>query len=151
MIVDEIRKYCLSFPDATENLQWGDDLCFKIRGKIFAILGLTAVPQKMCFKCSPESFAELVEREDIHPAPYVGRYKWVMLDHLSALRTDELKDLIRRSYEMVAAKAPKSKPTAPRLKKTSLKKTSGKKTSGKKTSGKKKGTAVAHKTRAKKR
>jgi predicted DNA-binding protein (MmcQ/YjbR family) len=108
MSVDEIRKYCLSFPDATENLQWGDDLCFKIRGKIFATLALTAVPQKMCFKCSPESFAELVEREGIHPAPYVGRYKWVILDHLNALRSDELKDFIGQSYEMVAAKAPKS-------------------------------------------
>jgi hypothetical protein len=25
----------LSFPQATENLQWGDDLCFKIGGGIF--------------------------------------------------------------------------------------------------------------------
>jgi predicted DNA-binding protein (MmcQ/YjbR family) len=109
MSVDEIREYCLSFPHATENLQWGDDLCFKIRGKIFATLALTAIPQKMCFKCKPESFAELIERENIHPAPYVGRYKWVMLDHLGALRNDELKAFIRQSYEMVAAKAPKSK------------------------------------------
>ncbi|HSY90871.1 MAG TPA: MmcQ/YjbR family DNA-binding protein [Candidatus Binatus sp.] len=108
MSVDDLRKYCLSFPDATENLQWGDDLCFKIRGKIFATLALTAVPQKMCFKCTPESFAELVEREGIHPAPYVGRYKWVILDHLNALRSDELKDLIRQSYAVVASKAPKS-------------------------------------------
>jgi predicted DNA-binding protein (MmcQ/YjbR family) len=118
MSVDEIRKYCLAFADATENLQWGDDLCFKIRGKIFATLALTAVPQKMCFKCTPESFAELVERESIHPAPYVGRYKWVILDHLNALRSDELKDFIRQSYEMVAARAPKSKPTRPARKKS---------------------------------
>jgi len=110
MSVDEIRKYCLAFPGATENLQWGDDLCFKIRGKIFVTLALTAVPQKICFKCTPETFAELTERDDIHPAPYVGRYKWVILDHLNALRSDELKDLIRQSYQMVAAKAPKSKP-----------------------------------------
>jgi predicted DNA-binding protein (MmcQ/YjbR family) len=113
MSVDEIRKYCLAFPDATENLQWGDDLCFKVRGKIFATLALTAVPQKICFKCTPEAFAELTEREDIHPAPYVGRYKWVILDHLNALRRDELQDFIRQSYEMVASKAPKSKPTSP--------------------------------------
>jgi predicted DNA-binding protein (MmcQ/YjbR family) len=113
MRVDEIREYCLAFAEATENLQWGDDLCFKIRGKIFATLALTAVPQKICFKCTPELFAELVERENIHPAPYVGRYKWVILDHLGALRNDELRDFIRQSYEMVAAKAPKSR-SAPR-------------------------------------
>ena len=107
MNVDEIRAYCLSFPDATENLQWADDLCFKIRGKIFTTVALTSVPQKLCFKCTPESFADLVEREDIHPAPYVGRYNWVMLDRLDALRHDELEDLIRQSYDMVTAKAPR--------------------------------------------
>lgn len=109
MNVDEIRKYCLEFPEATENLQWGDDLCFKIRGKIFAIVSLTAVPQKLCFKCTPERFAELIERDGIHPAPYVGRYSWVILDRLDALRSDELEDLIQQSYEMAAAKAPKAK------------------------------------------
>jgi predicted DNA-binding protein (MmcQ/YjbR family) len=36
MNVDTIREFCLEFPEATENLQWGDDLCFKISGKIFA-------------------------------------------------------------------------------------------------------------------
>jgi predicted DNA-binding protein (MmcQ/YjbR family) len=101
--VDSIREYCLSFPNATENLQWGDDLCFKIRGKIFAMLGLDN--PRLCFKCTPEVFAELIEREDIRPAPYVGRYKWVMLDRLDAVRWDELEELIRQSYEMVTTKA----------------------------------------------
>jgi predicted DNA-binding protein (MmcQ/YjbR family) len=110
MNVEEIRKYCLSFPQATENLLWGDDLCFKIRAKIFATVALTAIPQKCCFKCTPQIFSELVEREDIRPAPYVGRYKWVMLDRLEALAAGELKDLIRQSYEMVAANAPNAKP-----------------------------------------
>jgi predicted DNA-binding protein (MmcQ/YjbR family) len=104
MNADSIRAYCMSFADATENLQWGDDLCFKVKGKIFVILGLDSVPQRLCFKCTPESFAELCEREDIHPAPYVGRYKWVMLDRLDALRSDELRELIEQSYEMVRKK-----------------------------------------------
>jgi predicted DNA-binding protein (MmcQ/YjbR family) len=103
MNVEEIRKYCMGFADVTENLQWGDNLCFKIRGKIFTILALAAVPQKLCFKCTPEMFSELIEREDIHPAPYVGRYKWVSLDRLDALSGGDLKDLIQKSYEMVAA------------------------------------------------
>lgn len=109
MKVDDLRKYCLAFPEATENLQWEDDLCFKVRGKIFTIVSLDN--PRLCFKCTPELFAELIEREDIHPAPYVGRYSWVMLDRLDAVRRDELEDLIRQSYEMVAAKAPKLKKT----------------------------------------
>jgi predicted DNA-binding protein (MmcQ/YjbR family) len=106
--VESIRAFCLSFPQATENLQWGDDLCFKIAGKIFTIVGLDN--PRLCFKCTPETFAELIEREDIRPAPYVGRYKWVMLDRIDAVRWDELEDLIRQSYEMVIAKAPMKKP-----------------------------------------
>jgi predicted DNA-binding protein (MmcQ/YjbR family) len=108
MKVDAIREFCMSFSGAAENLQWGDDLCFKIGGKIFTIVGLDN--PRLCFKCTPETFAELIEREDIRPAPYVGRYKWVMLDRLDAVRWDELRELIRQSYEMVAAKAPKKKP-----------------------------------------
>jgi predicted DNA-binding protein (MmcQ/YjbR family) len=105
MSVDSIREFCLSFPKATEKLQWGDDLCFKIGGKIFAMLGLDN--PRLCFKCTPEVFAELIEREDVRPAPYVGRYKWVMLDRLDAVGWEELRELIGQSYEMVAAKVPK--------------------------------------------
>ena len=57
------------------------------------------------FKCTPEIFAELIEREGIRPSPYVGRYHWVALERLDILPNDELEDLIRQSYEMVAAKA----------------------------------------------
>ena len=104
MNVDEVRKFCLAFPDANEKLQWGDALCFKVREKMFAVLGLDQV--RLTFKCTPETFAELIERHDIRPAPYLGHHNWVMLDRLDALRKDELQDLIRQSYEMVAAKAP---------------------------------------------
>ena len=118
MNVDAIREYCLAFPRATEKLQWGDNLCFKIGGKIFVILGLD--DPRLCFKCTPERFAELIEREDIRPAPYVGRYKWVMLDRLDALPSDELEELIRQSYDMVAAKAPRLKSGKARNRKKKL-------------------------------
>jgi len=111
---ESIRKYCLSFPQATENLQWEDDLCFKIGGKIFAMLGLDSVPQRMCFKCTAEKFAELCELDGIRPAPYVGRYKWVMLDRLDAVGDEELKELIQQSYELVAAKAKSGRKTSKR-------------------------------------
>ena len=127
MNVEAIRAFCLKFPAATENLQWGDDLCFKIRGKIFTIVSLTAVPQKLCFKCTPEKFGELIEREDIHPAPYVGRYKWVMLDRLDAVGSAEMRDLIRQSYEMVAANAPATKSGKKKKKRAARKPVRGRK------------------------
>jgi predicted DNA-binding protein (MmcQ/YjbR family) len=119
MNVDSIRSYCLSFPEATEKLQWGDALCFKVAAKMFAVLGLDQV--RFTFKCSPEAFAELIERQDVRPAPYLGRHQWVMLDRLDALPGPELKELIQQSYEMVSAKAAKTKPRHAPAKKTANK------------------------------
>lgn len=116
MNVDEIRKYCLTFPGATETLQWGDALCFKIAGKIFAVLGLDDI--RLSFKCDPETFAELVERPDIRPSPYLGRYKWVKLDRLDAVPWSELKDLIRQSHEAVSGKISHKRSGSPRNKRT---------------------------------
>ena len=117
MNVDSVRGYCLSFPQARENLQWGETLCFKVAGKIFAMLSLSSVPQSLCFKCMPEKFAQLCEQEGIRPAPYVGRYKWVLLERLDVLFDDELENLIRQSYEMVAGKGrAKAKAKGPKMK-----------------------------------
>jgi predicted DNA-binding protein (MmcQ/YjbR family) len=108
--VDWIRKLCRSFPDVTEDMPWGDDLCFKVRGKIFTgmVLSDGRFP-RITLKCVPETFHELIEIEGISPAPYVGRYKWVMLASSDLLPASELGALIRKSYEMVAAKVPKRK------------------------------------------
>ena len=98
-------------------MQWGETVCFKVGGKIFATLSLNSVPQSLCFKCTPEKFAELCEQEGIRPAPYVGRYKWVLLERLDVLFDEELEDLIRQSYEMVAGKGkPKAKTKRPKMK-----------------------------------
>ncbi len=106
MNTHSVREFCMAFPHATEKLQWEDELCFKIGGRIFVMLGLD-IP-RLCFKCSAECFDELIERDNVRPAPYVGRYKWVMLDRLDAVPWNELQELIRRSYGMVAAKVPKN-------------------------------------------
>ena len=108
--VEWIRKLCLSFPDATEDMPWADNLCFKVRGKIFTgiVLSDGRFP-RITLKCAPEEFHELLEIEAISPAPYVGRYKWVTLANPNVLPASELEALIRRAYDLVQAKAPKKK------------------------------------------
>jgi len=93
------------------------------------VLDLGSVPQGLSFKSTPEKFAELTEHEGISPAPYVGRYKWVMLDRLDAVSDAELEDLIQQSYAMVAAKAPKRLKS--RARPTTKKKTKSARTSKK--------------------
>lgn len=104
---ESVREYCLSFPHATENVQWGADLVFKIAGKMFAVISLEeASDHCMSFKATPENFAELTERKGIVPAPYVARYHWVALENFNALKDKELKALLRESYDLVFAKLP---------------------------------------------
>ena len=106
MNLESIREYCLSLPHATEGIQWGNDLLFRISDKIFAVIGLEP-PNSLAFKCTPEKFDELVEVDGIIPAPYMARNKWVMLEQLGALKDSELKALLKNSYEMVFSKLTK--------------------------------------------
>jgi predicted DNA-binding protein (MmcQ/YjbR family) len=107
MSLDWVRTYCLSLPHATETIQWGNDLVFKVCGKMFTVVALEP-DAKVClsFKCTPEEFADLIERPGVVPAPYVARYHWVALERADALRKTELERLIKRSYELVREKLP---------------------------------------------
>jgi predicted DNA-binding protein (MmcQ/YjbR family) len=107
MTIDAVREYCLSMPHATESIQWGNDLLMKVGGKMFAVMALEPARVWIAFKSTPEEFAELTERPGIIPAPYSARYHWVALQTKDALSTAELKQQLRRSYDLVFEKLPK--------------------------------------------
>ena len=108
MDIESVRKYCLSLPHVTEDVQWENDLLMRIGNKMFAVLSLEPESDHcMSFKCTPEKFAELVEREGINPAPYVARYHWVALEKFNVLSASELKALLKVSYQLVHDKLPK--------------------------------------------
>ena len=102
-----VRDLCLSFPSVTEHMIWGNDLTFKVGGKMFAHAVLEPAPVWLSFKTSPENFFELTERPNIIPAPYLARAKWVALETKDALSSAELSALIRESYDIIVAKLPK--------------------------------------------
>jgi predicted DNA-binding protein (MmcQ/YjbR family) len=107
MDVDFIRRICGKLPHTTEQVQWGNDLVFKVAGKMYAVAALD--PAKVClaFKCSPEDFADLTERPGIIPAPYMARAQWVGLESEDALPAADIKSYLKKSYDLVFAKLPK--------------------------------------------
>ncbi|MCW5983350.1 MAG: MmcQ/YjbR family DNA-binding protein [Bryobacteraceae bacterium] len=107
MGIEWVRRFCLSLPHAAESVQWGNDLVFKVGGKMFAILPLEPSATALSFKCSPEEFAELIERPTIIPAPYLARAHWVALESEDALTPAEAKRLLRQAHELALAKLPK--------------------------------------------
>ena len=107
MNADAVRRICLRFPHVTEQVQWEDDLVFKVGGKMFALAPLIPAKVMLSFKCTPEDFADLTEREGIIPAPYLARAKWVALLPGTTLPEAELKRLLRQAYDLVFAKLPR--------------------------------------------
>ena len=61
MNIQQLRKFCLALPYVTEDVKWGNDLCFCIGKKMFAVTGIETDNNAVSFKCTPEKFAELVE------------------------------------------------------------------------------------------
>jgi predicted DNA-binding protein (MmcQ/YjbR family) len=107
MNLESVREYCLSLPYATEMIQWGDDLLFKVGGKMFAVMALEPRGVVLSFKATPDHFFELQELEGVIPAPYMARAQWLALERFDALRDEELKELLATSHRLIHEKLPK--------------------------------------------
>ena len=108
MDLESFRKFCRSLPHVTEDVKWGNDLCFLIGGRMFCVACLDrTAPVRVSFKCNPENFTELTEENDIVPAAYMARNNWVSLERWDALRDAEIKSLVRNSYDLVKYRLPK--------------------------------------------
>jgi predicted DNA-binding protein (MmcQ/YjbR family) len=108
MNIDQLRKICLAFPGATEQIQWEDDLLFKVGGKMFAIAPLEPARVWLTLKADPEEFVELTERPGVIPAPYLARAKWIAVETPETLSPSEVAALLRKSYELVFANLPRA-------------------------------------------
>src|SRR4026207_432703 len=105
MTIEDIRKIALKLPKTTEDIKWGNDLCFCIGEKMFAVTSLQP-PVTISFKVKDEEFDELCNRMGIIPAPYVAKHKWVLVEDINKVGKKELVHFITQSYELVKAKLP---------------------------------------------
>lgn len=106
MHLDQLRAFCLSLPHVTEDIKWGNDLCFSVGGKMFCICGMQE-PLKASLKASDEDFDELIATNDIIPAPYLARYKWICIQNPARFNKKEWESYIRKSYELIREKLPR--------------------------------------------
>ncbi len=108
MDLDSLRAFCLSFPGASEGLQWGECLLFRVANKFFVNVTLADTPPRVWVKCTPGRCAELLEIEGIRRAPYIGKHDWVELERMDLLRDAEMRELIAESYQNIRSKLPRS-------------------------------------------
>lgn len=106
MDIEILRNICKKLPHTTEDIKWGNDLCFCIAGKMFCVTSLIP-PFTVSLKVKNEEFEGLSSSEGIIPAPYVARYKWVLVQQADRFSKKEWEHYIRQSYELVKAKLSK--------------------------------------------
>lgn len=106
MDIEWLRSLCLSFPGTSEDIKWGNDLCFLVAEKMFCVTNLEP-PLHIAFKVPDEEFEELSQRDGFIPAPYMARNKWVMVQQTSKVSKAEWKQFVENSYELIKSKLPK--------------------------------------------
>ncbi|MCX7651143.1 MAG: MmcQ/YjbR family DNA-binding protein [Flavobacteriales bacterium] len=106
---EALRTFALGLPHVTEDLKWGQNLCFLVHNKIFLILSLDDIPPKVTFKSTPEEAQTLLERPGVRPAPYLGRYYWLSASCETVFSEKTWKELIQKSYELIARKKSRAK------------------------------------------
>ncbi len=101
------EKAALALPGAGLSIKWGDHRTFVVGEKMFAMLSGPEGPKIMSFKCSDMSYALLIEREGIIPAPYMARAKWVQLTDARALTDADIRGYLAEAHRIIASKLPK--------------------------------------------
>jgi predicted DNA-binding protein (MmcQ/YjbR family) len=112
MDLAEFREYCLSKPSTTEDTPFGPDvLVFKVRGKMFALAALQAVPTTVNLKCDPDLALDLRDRYDqVRPGYHMNKKHWNTVEIESGIPDADLRKMIDHSYDLVIKKL--SKPRA---------------------------------------
>jgi predicted DNA-binding protein (MmcQ/YjbR family) len=106
MDLKTLHDFCLSLPATTEDVKWGKDLCFSVANKMFCVASLEG-RLTVSFKVMDEEFNEMANSPGMRPAPYVARYKWVLIEEVRKLSHKEWEHYLKQSYELVRAKLPK--------------------------------------------
>ncbi len=105
----ELRALCLSFPEATEKLTWGDaehagDLTFRVRDRIF-VIGGDETSTRATVRTSREQQTDLLSAfpDAFASAPYVGRFGWVSVD-LTRAPDEVVREIVAGAWARTAPK-----------------------------------------------
>lgn len=111
MDIETFRKYCLSFDGAKEKLpfekatsQYDKDLLvFYVADKWFCFFNIDKFD--FCdLKCDPEESKELQEKyQGIKPGYHMNKKHWISVSFNSDVPDSVLKELVRKSYDLIVA------------------------------------------------
>lgn len=109
MNIEELREYCLSLPQVTEDMPFDDEtLVFKVGGRMFCFASLTG-DLKMNLKCDPDEAIEIRETfPGVTPGFHMNKNHWNTVSVDGSISDSMLQVWILRSYKLVVAKLTKA-------------------------------------------
>lgn len=99
----EVEDYILSLSGAKLDYPFGEGTAvYKLNDKMFALIAEGSDPLRLSLKCDPKLAEILRERyETVMPGYHLNKKHWNTIILTGQLADDEVKDLIRHSYELV--------------------------------------------------
>lgn len=101
----EVEEYILSMPNSRLDYPFGENTAvYKTGDKMFAIIAEGTNPLRLSLKCDPQ-LAELLRAkyETVLPGYHLNKKHWNTILLTGQLSDQEIKDLIRHSYELVVS------------------------------------------------
>ena len=111
MNIEEFREYCLSLPDVTEATPFEKFsrgrftiLVFYVNKHMFCYFNIDDF-SAITIKCDPAEMGELKESFQAVGEPFNGNKKyWITVQLGQDVSDDEVRALVRKSYELVKSK-----------------------------------------------
>lgn len=107
---EEIEEMALEMPSAVKDYPFdAGTAVYKIgssEGNMFAIIYEASMPVRISLKCDPQ-LAELLREkyESVLPGYHLNKKHWNTVLCTGQIPDDELRDLVRHSYELVSGMA----------------------------------------------
>lgn len=98
-----VEQYILSMPNSRLEYPFGEGVAvYKTGEKMFALISEGKDPVQLSLKCDPQLAVLLREKyEEVMPGYHLNKKHWNTMVLTGQLEWDEVKDLIRHSYELV--------------------------------------------------
>lgn len=98
-----VEDYILSMPNSRLEYPFGEGVAvYKTGDKMFALISEEKDPVQLSLKCDPQLSVLLREKYDeVMPGYHLNKKHWNTLVLAGQLGWEEVRDLIRHSYELV--------------------------------------------------
>jgi predicted DNA-binding protein (MmcQ/YjbR family) len=102
----DVKKYLLNKPEAVEDFPFGPEVAvYKVRNKIFALIGMENNEARINLKCDPAEAEQLrMVFDAVLPGYHMNKKHWNTVIINGSIPDNEVKRMIDNSYALIVKK-----------------------------------------------